>query len=145
MYELRCGVRDLVLCLAARLLGGPGPRRGDVLGDIGQGPRLDTGVDFEDKRRGFDLIARSLNPGGQVAFWSAVPEPDFVVALSRAGFRTRAVAAKASESSKRAQHVIYLAEVSDVAEREAQENLAEQHRAKRKNEALSYFRRKSHR
>jgi spermidine synthase len=125
----------------------PKPSYDAILLDVDNGPT--SFVQKENKRlykrRGFDLIARSLNPGGQVAFWSAVPEPDFVVALSRAGFKTRAVEAKASEVSKRAQHVIYLAEVSDAAHGEEQAKLTEQHRARRKNEALSYFRRKSHR
>ena len=61
------------------------------------------------KRSGFDLIARSLRPGGKVAFWSACEEPGFVQSLSRAGFRTEAVPAKAHERAKRFAHVIYVA------------------------------------
>jgi spermidine synthase len=125
----------------------PKPSYDAILLDVDNGPT--SMVQKENKRlyrrRGFDLIARALNPGGQVAFWSAVPEPDFVVALARAGFKTRAVPAKATEKSKRAQHVIYIAEVMEAAAAEAEEKISEEHRAKRKNEALSYFRRRSHR
>jgi spermidine synthase len=58
---------------------------------------------------GFRAIARALKPGGQVAFWSACPEPGFIEKLARAGFKTEAVPAKAHERAKRAAHVIYLA------------------------------------
>ena len=61
------------------------------------------------KRSGFDLIGRALRPGGRVAFWSACEEPGFMDSLSRAGFWTEAVPAKAHERAKRFAHVIYLA------------------------------------
>ena len=64
------------------------------------------------KRSGFDLIARSLRPGGKVAFWSACAEPGFEQTLSRAGFSTEAVPAKAHERAKRFAHMIYVAENS---------------------------------
>ena len=62
-------------------------------------------------RHGFGLIARSLKPGGKVAFWSACEEPAFVYSLSRAGFKTEAFPAKAHERAKRAAHVIYVAQL----------------------------------
>lgn len=61
-------------------------------------------------RRGFGLIARTLKPGGKVAFWSACEEPGFLQSLSWAGFYAEAFPAKASEYSKREEHVIYVAE-----------------------------------
>ena len=61
-------------------------------------------------RRGLDTISRALKPGGKVAFWSACAEPDFVESLSRAGFETDAVPAKAHDRAKRFAHVIYVAE-----------------------------------
>lgn len=61
------------------------------------------------QRSGFDLIARTLRPGGRVAFWSATEEPGFMDSLSRAGFWTEAVPAKAHERAKRFAHMIYLA------------------------------------
>lgn len=62
-------------------------------------------------RHGFKLIARALKPGGKVAFWSACEEPSFVNSLKRAGFAVEAFPAKAHERAKRAEHVIYVAEV----------------------------------
>jgi spermidine synthase len=64
-------------------------------------------------RRGFDLIARALRPGGKIAFWSACPEPGFIESLGRAGFMTQAHPAKAHERAKRFAHVIYVAEIDD--------------------------------
>jgi spermidine synthase len=62
-------------------------------------------------RHGFNLIKRSLRPGGQVAFWSATDEPAFVVALSRSGFKVKTVEAKSHERAKRFAHRIYVAEI----------------------------------
>ena len=63
-------------------------------------------------RHGFGLIRRTLRPGGKVAFWSACEEPGFVRSLSRAGFTTEAVPAKAHDRAKRAAHVIYVASLT---------------------------------
>jgi spermidine synthase len=62
--------------------------------------------------RGFGLIARSLKPEGEVAFWSACPEPGFVQSLQRNGFKATSYPAKAHEHAKRAAHMIYVAEVA---------------------------------
>ena len=61
-------------------------------------------------RHGFSILRASLKPGGRVAFWSACPEPGFVMKLSRAGFITEAVPAKANERAKRFAHVIYVSQ-----------------------------------
>lgn len=61
-------------------------------------------------RRGFDRIARALQPGGRVAFWSATDEQAFGEALARAGFRVHVVEAKSHERAKRFEHRIYLGE-----------------------------------
>jgi spermidine synthase len=60
-------------------------------------------------RQGFSLLRSSLKPDGRVAFWSACEEPGFVAKLSRAGFTTEAIPAKAHERAKRFAHVIYVA------------------------------------
>jgi hypothetical protein len=64
--------------------------------------------------RGFGLIARSLREGGEVAFWSAAPEPGFMESLKRHGFKPSAYPAKAHERAKRDAHMIYVAEVAPV-------------------------------
>jgi len=61
-------------------------------------------------RRGLTTIARALKPFGKVAFWSAVPEPDFIYTLSRAGLKAEAHPARSHDTAKREAHVIYLAE-----------------------------------
>lgn len=61
------------------------------------------------KRRGLGTIWQALKQGGKVAFWSAVPEPDFLHDLEHAGFRAEAHPARAHERAKREAHVIYLA------------------------------------
>lgn len=61
-------------------------------------------------RYGFSLLRRALKPGGQVAFWSAVAEPAFALALGRAGFGVAEFEARAHDRAKRAAHRIYLGE-----------------------------------
>lgn len=61
-------------------------------------------------RRGFMRIARALQPGGRVTFWSATEEQAFGEALVRAGFRVDVVDAKSHERAKRFEHRIYVGE-----------------------------------
>jgi spermidine synthase len=61
-------------------------------------------------RRGLTVIARALKSNGKVAFWSAVPEPDFLHHLERAGLKAQAIPAKSHDRAKRDAHMIYLAE-----------------------------------
>ena len=61
-------------------------------------------------RRGLKLIYRALAPGGRVAFWSAVDEPDFPRALTRAGFTIKIFPAKPHDRSKQSPHRIYVAQ-----------------------------------
>jgi spermidine synthase len=61
-------------------------------------------------RRGLRMIFRALAPGGRVAFWSAVEEPDFPGDLTRAGFRVEVFPAKPHERSKQSPHRIYVAQ-----------------------------------
>lgn len=75
--------------------------------------------------QGFSIILRALKPGGKVAFWSAVPEPEFVRKLSRAGFKVEEFPAKAHERAKREAHMIY------VAQREAEPEPESEPEAKR--------------
>jgi spermidine synthase len=125
----------------------PKPSYDAILLDVDNGPT--SFVQKENKRlyrrRGFDLIARSLNPGGKVAFWSASAEPGFIEALGRAGFKARAFPAKAHETAKREAHVIYVAEVSEGEVEVQKEEAASEARARKKKDALKYFRRRSHR
>ena len=124
----------------------PKPSYDAILLDVDNGPT--SFVQKENKRlyqrHGFELIHRALNPGGKVAFWSAEPEKGFIETLWRNGFTARAVPAKAHETAKRAAHVIYVAEKSDRPE-DKPEELVEADQRKRKEKALSFFRRKSHR
>jgi spermidine synthase len=126
----------------------PKPSYDAILLDVDNGPT--SFVQAQNKRlyrqKGFDLIARSLNPGGKVAFWSACEEPGFIESLARAGFRTKAYPAKAHETAKRAAHVIYLAErLEGEAAQAHEERQKERGLVQRKREALSHFRRRSHR
>jgi spermidine synthase len=125
----------------------PKPSYDAILLDVDNGPTSFVQKDNKRlyQRKGFDLIMRSLRPGGKVAFWSAEREHGFIETLARFGFRTRAVPAKAHETAKRAAHVIYVAECDEAALQNAREAAAEREKTKQKNEALSYFRRRSHR
>lgn len=123
----------------------PKPSYDAILLDVDNGPT--SFVQKENKRlyqrRGFELILRSLNPGGKVAFWSAAPEAGFIETLGRNGFKARGFPAKAHETAKREAHVIYVAEQSDIPE--VPEEISAKDQKKRKNQALSFFRRRSHR
>jgi spermidine synthase len=84
-----------------------------ILLDVDNGPT--SFVQAQNSRlysaKGLSTIRRSLRPRGRVAFWSAVPEPAFLISLKRAGFRTEEFAAKAHERAKRAAHRIYVGEL----------------------------------
>lgn len=90
----------------------PKPSYDAILLDVDNGPT--SFIQRKNARlyggRGFGLIARSLRPGGQVAFWSACPEPGFLASLERAGFTAQAHPAKAHERAKRPAHMIYVAQ-----------------------------------
>ena len=98
------------------LLQAPKPSYDAILLDVDNAP-----TSFVQKKnariygsRGFGLISRALRPGGQVAFWSACPEPGFLQTLERAAFTAHANPAKAHDRAKRAAHVIYVAEVAPI-------------------------------
>jgi spermidine synthase len=61
-------------------------------------------------RRGLASISRALKPGGRVAFWSAVNEPDFPPSLARADFTVEIFPAKPHDRAKQSYHRIYVAE-----------------------------------
>jgi spermidine synthase len=61
-------------------------------------------------RRGLGLIFRALKPGGRVAFWSAVDEPEFQRSLGRAGFGVDVWPAKAHDRARQSPHRIYVGE-----------------------------------
>lgn len=61
-------------------------------------------------RRGLGLIWRALQPGGRVAFWSAVDEPEFPGGLARAGFNIEVFPAKPHDRARQSPHRIYVAE-----------------------------------
>ena len=98
------------------LLNAPKPSYDAILLDVDNGPT--SFVQKKNSRiygsRGFGLIARSLRPEGEVAFWSACPEPQFVGDLKRHGFNATAYPSKAHDRAKRAAHVIYVAEVAPL-------------------------------
>ncbi len=103
-------VRDVFDVLA----NAPKPSYDAILLDVDNGPT--SFVQKKNSRiygsRGFAIIARSLKPEGEVAFWSACPEIGFVQSLQRAGFKATSYPAKAHERAKRAAHMIYIAEVA---------------------------------
>ncbi len=98
------------------LLQAPKPSYDAILLDVDNGPT--SFVQRKNFRiygsRGFGIIARSLRPEGEVAFWSACPEPGFIESLKRGGFTAHAYPAKAHERAKRAAHVIYVAQLAPV-------------------------------
>jgi len=98
------------------LLQAPKPSYDAILLDVDNAPT--SFVQKKNSRiygsRGFGLIARSLREGGEVAFWSAAPEPGFMESLKRHGFKPSAYPAKAHERAKRDAHMIYVAEVAPV-------------------------------
>jgi len=98
------------------LLQAPKPSYDAILLDVDNGPT--SFVQKKNSRiygsRGFGLIARSLKPEGEVAFWAACPEPGFIENMKRNGFKASAYPAKAHEHAKRAAHMIYVAEVAPV-------------------------------
>jgi len=122
--------REFLLALNGRLLDDPRvevvtgdvfdciknwPGRYDaILLDVDNGPT--SFVQAQNSRlysaKGLSMIRRSLRPGGRVAFWSAEPEPAFLISLKRAGFRTEDVEAKSHERAKRAAHRICVGEVT---------------------------------
>ncbi len=55
------------------------------------------------------LLRESLNPGGCLAYWMAMPSPKLEKALKKAGFNLEAHPAKPHEQSERAIHRIYVA------------------------------------
>ena len=88
-----------------------GPEAYDaILLDVDNGP--DSMVQAKNRRiydrRGLGMIARSLKPGGKVAFWSAGAEPGFMHSLAHAGLKAEAFPARAHPHAKRAAHVIYM-------------------------------------
>lgn len=90
----------------------PKPFYDVILLDVDNGPT--SFVQSKNRRlykwQGLDLIARTLRPGGKVAFWSAVVERDFEESLKRAGYQVEAHPAKAHDRAKRFAHMIYVAE-----------------------------------
>lgn len=83
-----------------------------ILLDVDNGPTSFVQKDnsrLYDKR-GLKLVYRALAPGGRVAFWSAVDEPDFPTTLTRAGFKVEVFPAKPHDRSKQSPHRIYVAQ-----------------------------------
>jgi spermidine synthase len=66
-------------------------------------------------RRGLALVHRALKPGGRVAFWSAVEEPEFPGQLKRAGFSVEVLPAKAHDRARQWPHRIYVAQRAGAA------------------------------
>ena len=83
-----------------------------ILLDVDNGPTSFVQKDNSRlySRRGLGMIYRALVPGGRVAFWSAVEEPDFPTTLTRAGFTTKTFPAKPHDRSKQSPHRIYVAQ-----------------------------------
>ena len=65
------------------------------------------------RHEGLLAIKRALNPGGRVAFWTAITEPGLLRDLRRAGFKAEEIAVAKHPRAKRKNHCIYLAERRD--------------------------------
>ncbi len=89
-----------------------GARYDAIMLDVDNGPTsfVQTKNSRIYNRRGLGLLFRALKPGGRVAFWSAVEEPEFQRSLTRAGFAVEAWPAKAHERARQSPHRIYVAE-----------------------------------
>ena len=60
------------------------------------------------------ILRESLNPGGCLAYWMAIPSPKLEMAIKKAGFKLTEHPAKSHEESEEAHHRIYVARlVSD--------------------------------
>jgi len=62
---------------------------------------------------GLTVLFRALRPGGRAVFWSASSDRAFLKRLTRAGFRTTAVGAKAYPNAKRDTHTLFIADRPD--------------------------------
>jgi hypothetical protein len=58
------------------------------------------------------LLRESLNPGGCLAYWMAVPSPRLEMALKKAGFNLKEHPVKSNEQSEELWHRIYVARLS---------------------------------
>ena len=58
------------------------------------------------------LLRESLNPGGCLAYWMAIPSPKLEMALKKAGFTLTEHPAKPHEHSEETWHRIYIARMS---------------------------------
>lgn len=58
------------------------------------------------------LLRESLNPGGCLAYWMAVPSPKLEKVLKKAGFELEEHPAKSHEESEETRHRIYVARLS---------------------------------
>ena len=58
------------------------------------------------------LLRESLNPGGCLAYWMAMPSPKLEKALKKTGFNLKEHPAKPHEQSEQAKHRIYVARLS---------------------------------
>jgi spermidine synthase len=101
---------DLFDCL------GDGERYDAILIDIDDTP---DAVITEDNGKlytpGFmELLRESLNPGGCLAYWMAIPSPKLEMALKKAGFNLEEHAIPAHEHSEDTIHRIYVARLSGV-------------------------------
>ena len=103
---------DLFDCL------GDGERYDAILIDIDDTP---DAVITEDNGKLYtpsfmELLGESLNPGGCLAYWMAIPSPKLEMALKKAGFNLEEHAIPAHEHSNETIHRIYVARLNCVDE-----------------------------
>lgn len=60
--------------------------------------------------RGLHALSLALRPGGRAVFWSASPDRSFENRLTSAGFRAKAVGAKAHAQAKHDTHTLFVAD-----------------------------------
>ncbi|MDX2110846.1 MAG: spermine synthase [Verrucomicrobiota bacterium] len=63
------------------------------------------------KTKGLLKIIDALKPGGRAVFWSAREDPDFLIRLTKAGFRVEPVPAKLHAGARRCTYMIYVADL----------------------------------
>lgn len=85
-----------------------------ILLDVDNGPDALTHPENEHlySMKGLASAKAALRPGGDLAIWSAAPDPAFTRKLVRSGFEVEQVSVRARSNGKGPRHTIWIAEAS---------------------------------